>query len=828
MNEDMSQFLGVFLDEASEHLECLEQDFLRLEQEASPELIQSIFRAAHTLKGSARQMGYAAMGELTHAMEDVFDRLRHEELALSPNLIDALFVSLDALKAMRDEIAASGNVTLDTTVGTARLREVLNGGAPDKSEAGAGQSAPSVTPNATDAKTATGPATTEAGAPPALISSLQIALTATELMAAHEARSAGCDIVSLRVSVAPDCVMKSVRALMVLQALEQVGSVLTTMPSEEGLENEEFETDFEVVLATEQTTAAVCQTIRRITEITDVQARAWDESALISNPPPAAPPASDAPTGNVAPVLTLTAPDETPSKTLAAEAKTEAKSEPEDERVVAAGPQGRGKSDAEVQRLARDRKGAQAQTVRVDVARLDKLLNLVGELVIDRTRIAQIGGRFERQERSSELVESLNEAAAHIGRITDELQEEIMKARMLPIDNVFSRFPRMIRDLAQKLGKEIEFLVEGKETELDRSVIEIIGDPLIHMLRNSVDHGVEMPDARLSAGKPRVGTVWLRARYEDNHIVIEIQDDGAGMDPEKLRAHAVRKGVLTPEAAARLTDKEAVHLIFAPGFSTAQSVSDVSGRGVGMDIVKSNLQKLGALIDIESRAGVGSTFTVKLPLTLAIIRGLLVTVSGCVYALPLASVVETLKIAPEALHRVNRREVILQRGRTLPIVRLSDVFHLDAAAVVQDSGAVVPQAGRSAEDGIAPSLLTPPAAPLIAERVKAEIKTETLAKDAAPPVLTLTAGEETAVVRRTERNGLYLVVIGMGEKQVGLVVDSLIGEQEVVIKSLGKFIGDIKGISGATILGDGRVALIVDINGLINLAVEEKGKAHAA
>jgi two-component system chemotaxis sensor kinase CheA len=772
MNEDMSQYLGVFLDEANEQLERLEQEILKLEQELSPELLQEIFRAAHTLKGSSRAMGFTAMGELTHAMEDVFDKLRHDELTVSGALIDALFQGLDALKAMKEEIAATKASTLDTAEQTARLRAALESESPTEPSASAPASAP-----------------VEAAA-------FQFALSDGGLMALQDAGESGCVAFGLKIHIASDCIMKSVRALMVLQALERVGSVLATIPDEDAIENEAFENTFEILLVTQESAEALRAAACTITEIREAEVIPWEM-------PGAAPLPAAAPTA------------ETPMATLPERAPEAQASRAMEDSTPSAQPstpnapdreEGRGKREettSPTPSAQRPTPSSQAQTVRVDVTRLDTLLNLVGELVIDRTRIAQLGGRFERQYGFNELIENLNETAAHIGRITDELQEEIMKARMLPIDNVFNRFPRMVRDLAQKLSKEVEFIVEGKETELDRSVIEIIGDPLIHMLRNSVDHGIETPEDRMKAGKSRVGTVWLRARHEESHIVIEIQDDGKGIDPEKLRANAVAKGMMPQEAANRLTDKEAIHLIFASGFSTAEIVSDVSGRGVGMDIVKSNLQKLGAIVDIQSKVGVGTTFTVKLPLTLAIIRGLLVTVRGCVYAIPLASVVETIKVDAGSVHLVNHCEVIVQRGQTLPIVRLRDVFHLEAHTTPAER-ALLRETQRSRKGrGKRASSAT-------------QVQEEVLAE--------ASEGQEGAV--RSE--SLYLVIIGLADKRVGLVVDTLIGEQEIVIKTLGKFIGDIKGISGATILGDGRVALIVDANGLITIAIDEKGKANAA
>jgi two-component system chemotaxis sensor kinase CheA len=373
-------------------------------------------------------------------------------------------------------------------------------------------------------------------------------------------------------------------------------------------------------------------------------------------------------------------------------------------------------------------------------------MNLVGELVIDRTRIAQIGADLALRY-SDRQVDDLGETVSHIARITSDLQDQIMKARMLPIETVFNRFPRVVRDLAQKLNKEIKLDLIGGETELDRSVIEVIGDPLLHILRNSVDHGVEMPDEREQVGKPRSGTVTVSAKHQENHIVIEIRDDGKGINTERVKQKAVEAGLVTADAAAKLSDKEALQFIFHSGLSTAAEVSEVSGRGVGMDIVRSNIQKLGGLIDLESVVGEGTRFSLRLPLTLAIIRGLLVNVAETVFVLPLGSVVETLLIDNKEIQHINQKEVVVIRGVTTPLVRMREVFGIQGDYKTPDS--------------------------------------------------------------------FYVVIVGLAEQRMGLIVDRLVGEQEVVIKSLSRFCGDVPGVSGATILGDGNVALIADINGIV-------------
>ncbi|MHB8172408.1 MAG: chemotaxis protein CheA, partial [Thermincolia bacterium] len=387
-------------------------------------------------------------------------------------------------------------------------------------------------------------------------------------------------------------------------------------------------------------------------------------------------------------------------------------------------------------------------TVRVDVELLDNLMNLVGELVIDRTRLAQVLGTLESCYEDTDLTEDLNRTSIHIGRVITQLQEEIMKARMLPVESLFNKFPRMMRDLSQKAGKEVDFFMEGQETELDRSIIEEIGDPLIHLLRNSIDHAIETPEERKAAGKNPKGTIKLSAHHEENHINIVVKDDGRGIDPEKVRAAAVKKGLIAEDVAHRLSDQEAIHLIFASGLSTANKVSDISGRGVGMDVVRTNLEKVGGAIEIHTEEHKGTEIKIKLPLTLAIIRALLVNMCQRVYAIPLTSVLKTIRITNDQIMIINKREAIVVRGNVLPLLRFQDLFNI---------------AGSSQE----------------------------------------------------EKGKTFVVVVNLAGQQLGIAVDALVGEQEVVIKSLGKFIGDVQGIAGATILGDGSVALIIDIPSLM-------------
>lgn len=694
---DTSEYIALFLEEAAEQINILEQDILLLEQSPSADVLNEIFRAAHTLKGSSRAMGFTAMGELTHAMEDVFDALRKGEISVSTSLVNRLFDALDTLKAMRDQIAEGGTSSIDCDELVQNLREAL-------------------TETTSEAENANAPVSEQ---PPA-----GLVLQEYQREAALTAVENDLSVYHFTVRLAEDTLMKSVRALMVLQAIDaNGGTVIASHPDEDALDNEEFADSFDLLVATDKPADHLRNVLMGISEIREVEVSPWQEASSAS-------PTQSAPQATQEPEKPVVSP-------VAEEMEHSTQPVP-----VSAG---------EAEKTA-NRTPAVSQTVRVDVARLDTLLNLVGELVIDRTRIAQLGREFEARSQHDDLVDSLLEAAGHIGRITDELQEHIMKARMLPIEHVFNRFPRMIRDLAQKFGKEVRLVMEGQETELDRSVIEIISDPLIHMLRNSVDHGIEPPEVREAAGKPRQGTIRLSARHEENYILIEIEDDGKGMDPAQLREVAVRKGVLTRDAAERLTDREALSLIFAPGFSTAKEVTEVSGRGVGMDIVRNNIQRVGGIVDVESTPGKGSRFSIRLPLTLAIIRALLVRVAGQVYAIPLSSVLETLKIQPDMVQFIGMRPAIVLRGRTLPLISLKAHFYDDDFSAASYRG------------------------------------------------------EES----------MFVVVVGLGERQVGLVVNHLIGEQEIVIKSLSRYLGEISGVSGATILGDGRVALILEVADLFH------------
>ncbi|MEN3202633.1 MAG: chemotaxis protein CheA [Atribacterota bacterium] len=514
----------------------------------------------------------------------------------------------------------------------------------------------------------------------------------------------------VKVFLTLDCSMKGVRAYLVINRLQESGiDVVSTNPSLTDLESERFGQSFEVFVRTELTPEEIKRVVESVAEVEKAEITAQGKEVLL-------------------------------------EAAREEKKEEEQTRAIT----------SERRKIT----GGLKKTVRVDVERLDALMNLVGELVIDRARLEDIIRKLQESKEVAYLRTLLADTTTHIGRVTNELQMEIMKARMLPLAEVFNRFPRMVRDLARNFGKEIDFVVEGEDTELDRSLIEEITDPLIHLLRNAVDHGIEPPEERIALGKPPRGRILLKAYQEENSVVILVQDDGRGIDVEKIRKKALALGLVTQEELARMSDREAIEFIFYSGFSTNENVTDVSGRGVGMDIVRRNIERVNGQVHVESEKGKGTTFFLRLPLTLAIIRALLVRVNGAIYSIPLADVVEIEKIEKKNTYWVNKTLTSLFRGRTLPLLRLRDL--LEGKKAEYEEGMEIPDV-------------------------------------------------------------LYTVVVNTARVLAGLVVDAIVGEQEIVIKSLGSYIGDVRGLGGATILGDGRVSLIVDVASLLWKMVQVGG-----
>lgn len=695
---DISQYLNIFLDEAAEQLQILDEALVMLEQEHdNKELLNKIFRAAHTLKGSSASMGFEKMAQLTHAMEGILDDLRLGGLAVSSEIIDHLLHALDMLNELMESITTGQEDGVDVGSLIDKLQQVKGGVALSVSAPTKETDIPEETP------------VLEVGEAE-IIKAAQLDMDDVEINVAAAAQANGYNIWHTKVTLDEECLMKGARAYIVFNNIKDLGEVIKTIPPIDEIEEERFDDFFQFVIVTKVSAEVLEDNVKSISEIGDVEVNPVDVSLI-------------------------------PAEAL--EMEQDKSGKPKTGKPAGGTPGGATPSQPQLQTKA-------TQTVRVDVQRLENLMNLVGELVIDRTRLADVNGGLKARLGTEELVETLEEVTVHVGRIIGDLQEEIMKARMFPIEQVFNRFPRMVRDLSQRAGKDINFIIEGRETELDRTVIEEIGDPLIHLLRNAIDHGIEAPEDRVKAGKPSAGTINLRAFHQENQIVITVQDDGKGMEPSAIQAKAIEKGIVTPDAASRLSDRESINLIFAPGFSTAATVSDVSGRGVGMDIVRTHIEKINGIVEIDSTLGKGTIFTIKLPLTLAINRSLLVYLGKQVFAFPLANVVEIINVDVKDIQKVQQRDVVLVRGEALPLFRLAHVLPY-------------------ADDGI-------------------------------------------------ERNRLPVVVVGISEKRFGFIVDELVGEQEIVIKSLGEFIGQIPGLAGATIMGDGKVALILDVRGLAGQA----------
>ncbi|MDQ6670040.1 MAG: chemotaxis protein CheA [Chloroflexota bacterium] len=656
---------ALFLAEIDEMLQRFEEALVSLESTPDDQdLLQEIFRAAHTIKGNSSTIGHTRMAALTHAMETRLDDVRKGIAPVTRELVEALLKAGDVLKLLRDEVETHRMADVDVEAATAAVER--DGGLRD-----------AVPPEGTRQKRG------------------------------KKAERAAAATHRITVALEPSA-WWSVRALQVLLALGEIGKVVSSAPPQTEIEDENSQIGNLIVvdLRTVEPESALHAALNRVPELGSVVVETLAAPVIVQS---RAPKAVDA--------VPLAAPVE---------------------KAVTPPP-------------------ASSKTIRIDVARLDALLNLVGELVIDRTRLVQLGNDVAECFGDHPVIGDLQQTGLHIGRITDELQEQVMKSRMLPIESVFSRLPRVVRDIAAKQGKQIDFIIEGEDTELDRSVIEEIGDPLLHLIRNSVDHGLEPPEERIAAGKPPLGKLRLSAYHADSHIVITLDDDGRGVPLDLVKRKAVERGAITPEQAERMNDSEAVQLIFEAGLSTAKELSDVSGRGVGMDIVRANVEKINGSVAVSTRRGGGTTFTIRLPLTLAIIQALLVRVDGGIYALPIHAVTETLRVEPDQIHRLNRRDAIQLRGTVLPLVALRQVFGLHDTHT--------PDVGSAAR--------------------------------------------------------LVVAVHAPGGRQIGLVVDGLIGEQEIVIKPLGNLVGDIPGVSGAAILGDGSVALILDVSSLINQSVRD-------
>ena len=679
---DVSQYLEIFIDESKEHLQSLNTCLLALESKPSDkDLINEVFRSAHTLKGMAATMGFKRMNQLTHDMENVLSEIRLGNMAIDANLLDTMFKCLDALEQYVESIVQTGNegekeykAIIDA------LNAALNG---EKKSAEA-----TTKPEATVSQDTKTDEIVNERKHQALV------FTDFERHAVVQAKKENLKSFGITIYLSEGCVLKSARAFIIFRTLEKLGSIIKSDPAVQDIEDEKFDFDFSVVVVSSEGEDKFMHDLGNIAEV---------EKVLIDE--------VDLETAITAPVSE----------------EDDLKDEEDDQQ------KGRTKDS--------DSKSANKpvtnRTVRVDIERLDTLMNLVSELIIIKNGLLTVENTNT----------NFSEQIEYLERITTNLHDAVMKVRMVPIERVFNRFPRLIRDLSRKLNKQMVLHMSGEETELDRTVIDEIGDPLVHLIRNAGDHGLETPDTRVRSGKDATGNVYLKAYQDGNNVVIEVGEDGAGIDVTKVKNKAINSGAISYDQANTMSDQEIIELLFRPSFSTADKISDVSGRGVGLDVVKTKIEALGGDIEVKTALGKGSTFIIRLPLTLAIIQALMVQLNEEKYAIPLNSIqnIEDVKISD--IKYIQGSEVINLRGRVIPIIRLHDKLDLQA--------------------------------------------------------------------QNENKTSITVVIVNKGDKLAGFVVDSLIGQQEIVIKTLGKYLTNLKMIAGATILGDGEVALILDVNSLV-------------
>ena len=685
---EVNQYLEMFIDESKEHLQACSEHLLELEK--NPEdlaIVGEIFRSAHTLKGMSATMGFEDLADLTHKMENVLDAIRNEKIKVTPEILDVVFESVDHLEEMVQDIANGGDGKRDVQSTVELLKRIESGETPSE------VAATSVVAPVSDEQAAS-TSTTE----------LVLTYDDFEKTVLHQSFEQGYKAYEISVALREDCLLKAARVFMVFEILEKNGDVIKSSPTVEKLEEEQFDSQFYVAYISKETAEDLQKKLLKVSEVEKVEVSEIATAVFqgVNGQEQATTP------GQVASV-----------------------------------------QEAEPQVKATDKKSATtnktnvptaSKTIRVNIERLDVLMNLFEELVIDRGRLLSIAAEVNHSE--------LSETVERMSRTMGDLQNIILTMRMVPVETVFNRFPKMVRQLSRDLNKKIHLEIIGAETELDRTVIDEIGDPLVHLIRNSLDHGIENPEIRRQKGKPEEGTVQLRAYHSGNYVFIEIEDDGAGINRDKVLAKAIQKGVVSLEAANSLSEKQINELILASGFSTADVISDVSGRGVGLDVVKTTIESLGGNISIESTQNVGSVFSIQLPLTLSIISVMLVEIEKEIYAIPLSSIIETSIIRNSDILNAHNQKVIDFRGKVVPLVFLEEVFEVPRKELKDDEFHSV-------------------------------------------------------------------VIVRKGEKLAGLVVDSFIGQQEIVLKSLGNYLTNIFAISGATILGNGKVALIVDCNALM-------------
>lgn len=701
---DVSQYLEIFIDETKEHLQTLSDQLMILEQEPeNMDTINEIFRAAHSLKGMAGTMGYKRMQRLTHDMENVFQEIRSGNMKVQPELIDVLFRGLDALEAYLAEILESGNE------GTEENEEIINTLNSIAAKA-TGKEPPEPMKAAQPQETAS--ASTEEAPAEAKYTSIQI--NDYEKNTFDKAVQQKENIFGITVYLQETCILKAARAFLVFKALEEHGEVIKAVPNVQDIEDEKFDFDFSLVYFTKESAETIKKAIENVSEV---------KKAIVGAFMPEMEKSEESEKHDTSKEVKK---DEKPVNNAGAAQQTVKKAE---NKTVA-------------KKKTKTTKPTVGRTVRVDIEKLDVLMNLVSELIIAKNGLVSMSSSDDSKKDSG-----FNEQIEYLESVTTNLHESVMKVRMVPIESVVSRFPRMIRDLNKKLNKKMELHMTGEETELDRTVIDEIGDPLQHLLRNAADHGLESNEERLALGKEEVGQIYLDAYQDGNNVNIVVRDDGAGIDVEKVKQKAIEKGNITPEQAEIMTDKDVIDLLFKPSFSTAEKITDVSGRGVGLDVVKTKIEGLGGNIECKTVLGEGSSFIIRLPLTLAIIQALMVELGKEKYAIPLGSIQTIEDIPVSDVKHVQTKEVINLRGTVIPLIRLDQILDVET-------------------------------------------------------------NEE-------EPESLTVVIVKKGDKQAGLVVDNLIGQQEIVIKSIGDYINCSKLIGGATILGDGEIALILEVNTLV-------------
>ena len=703
---DVSQYLEIFLDETKEHLQNLNTRILELE--ADPEgtdTINEIFRAAHSLKGMAGTMGYKRMQNLTHDMENVFSEVRNGTIKVKPEMIDVLFQCLDALEGYTENIQNSADEgTNDNEVLIKALNDIMK----NKN----GDSAVATDVADTSNKSSAAGAVSSSG--DIAVKWDGISLDDSQVSVIKAAKTQGKNVYGINVLIQENCILKAARAFLVFKAVEELAEIIVSDPSAQDVEDEKFDRDFTLIVISDGSLEAVIKAAEGVSEIEKVVGAPivlennvhYKEMAVVETEEP----------------------------------KEEKQSSPKADVAAAGAVSAPAKNEMKKQTPA---KPVVNRTVRVDIEKLDSLMNLVSELIIAKNSLVSVSS----QEQQVNTNTAFNEQIEYIEQVTTNLHESVMKVRMVPIESVVNKFPRMIRDLSKKLDKKMELYMSGEETELDRTVVDEIGDPLMHLLRNAADHGLESAEVRAQRGKPAVGSIFLDAYQDGNNVVIEVRDDGNGIDVEAVKKKAIERGSITAEQAVTMTDKEIINLLFLPSFSTAQKVTDVSGRGVGLDVVKSKIESLSGEVEVKSKLGEGSTWTIRLPLTLAIIQALMVVVGDEKYAISLGSIQTLENIPPQDVKLVQNREVINLRGTVIPLIRLGDVLDIEN--------------------------------------------------------------------RKSKEEDLIVVIVKKGDKRAGLVIDELIGQQEIVIKTLGRYIKQCKFISGATILGDGEIGLILDTNALI-------------